>query len=80
VAEPLFQHYEIEGDSAPEVDDPAGVGHARAVAEYLTDMIAQLERMARGAGLDLLTYLLSMARVEAEANARTLVDDPPRRP
>jgi len=40
------------------------------VAEYLGDMIGQLESMARVQGLDLLVYLLSMARVEAETTAR----------
>ncbi len=78
--EPLFQHLETDGDSEAEVNEPVGASHSRAVAEYLTDMITQLESMARGAGLELLTYLLSMARVEAETNARTLVDEPSRRP
>jgi hypothetical protein len=44
--------------------------HSQAVAEYVGDMIGQLESMARRAGFDLLVYLLSMARAEAEANAR----------
>jgi len=35
-------------------------------------MIGQLESMSRLAGFDLLVYLLSMARVEAETNARRL--------
>ena len=45
---------------------------ARATAEYLTDMIAQLESMARLGGLDLVAYLLAMARVEADSHARIL--------
>ncbi len=52
----------------PESMDP--VEHSQAVAEYIGDMITQLESMSRAAGFDLLVYLLSMARVEAETNAR----------
>ena len=49
---------------------PAPPSGNRATAEYLTDMIAQLESMARTGGLDLVAYLLAMARVEAGSNAR----------
>jgi hypothetical protein len=71
VAEPLSRRADrgIEvpaGDPEP-LDEEA---HSRAVAEYLTDMIEQLESISRRGGLDLLAYLLSMARVEAETNAR----------
>jgi hypothetical protein len=41
-----------------------------AVARYLADMTAQLESMARAAELDLLAYLLAMARSEADAESR----------
>lgn len=37
------------------------------VARYLADMTGQLESMARSAKLELLAYLLAMARAEAEA-------------
>jgi len=40
---------------------------ARAVAQYLADMITQLESMARAADLELVAYLLAMARAEADA-------------
>ena len=50
--------------------------HTRAVAEYVGDMIGQLESMARLAGFDLLVYLLSMARAEAEANTRGINQRP----
>jgi hypothetical protein len=55
---------------APHATNP--VDHAREVAEYISDMTGQLESMSRLAGFDLLVYLLSMARVEAETNARRL--------
>lgn len=45
-------------------------GNAAAVADYLADMIGQLEDIARRSRLDLLVYLLSMAKSEAQANAR----------
>ena len=43
---------------------------AEAVAHYLADITSQLETMARGAHLELLAYLLAMARAEAETLAR----------
>jgi hypothetical protein len=39
---------------------------ARAVAQYLADMTAQLESIARAANLELVAYLLAMARAEAD--------------
>jgi hypothetical protein len=51
---------------------------AAAVAQYLADMTGQLESMARAAKLELVAYLLSMARTEADSIARTWpeADDP----
>ena len=43
---------------------------SEAVARYLADMTGQLELMARAADLDLLAYLLAMARAEADAVSR----------
>ena len=40
-----------------------------AVARYLADMTGQLESMARASKLELLAYLLAMARAEAESLA-----------
>ena len=73
MADPVTNRLNRENELAADesgmaVDDD----RTRAVAEYLSDMVAQLETMARLAGLDLLSYLLSMARVEAETNARTI--------
>jgi hypothetical protein len=42
-----------------------------AVAEYLADMTRQLESMAVAANLELIAYLLAMARSEADSIART---------
>jgi hypothetical protein len=42
-----------------------------AVAQYLADMTGQLESMAMAAKLDLVAYLLAMARSEADSIART---------
>ena len=41
-----------------------------AIARYLADMTDQLESMARAANLELLAYLLAMARAEAESLGR----------
>jgi hypothetical protein len=49
---------------------------ARSVARYLADMTGQLETMARAANLELLAYLLAMARAEAES---VLLSIPPDR-
>ena len=51
-------------DSKPDED-----ASSRAVARYLADMTAQLESMARDSKLELLAYLLAMARAEAESAA-----------
>jgi hypothetical protein len=69
LAESLSRNAKIEREAEqPEPTDPEV--YSRAVAEYLGDMIGQLESMARHQGFDLLVYLLSMARVEAETTAR----------
>ena len=73
MSEPLIYPPASESDSAPgETEALNPVDQTRAVAEYIGDMIGQLESMSRLAGFDLLVYLLSMARVEAETNARRL--------
>jgi len=64
--EPVYETESDPADWAPLADDD----QARAVADYLTDMIGQLEDMARRSRLDLLVYLLSMAKSEAQASAR----------
>jgi hypothetical protein len=46
-----------------------------AVAQYLADMVAQLESMAVAAKLELVAYLLAMARSEADTIARTRLGD-----
>ena len=43
---------------------------SEAVARYLADMTSQLESMARAADLELLAYLLAMARSEADSISR----------
>ncbi len=63
--EPVYEA-EAEPDDRRPLDDE---GDVRAVADYLADMIGQLEDIARRSRLDLLVYLLSMAKSEAQANA-----------
>ncbi len=50
--------------------DEACEGSAEETARYIADMVGALAAMAGEAKLDLLTYLLNMARVEAELQAR----------
>ncbi len=52
---------EAEASSASPAED---------AARYIADMVAALAVMAREARLDLLNYLLDMAHVEAEMQAR----------
>lgn len=42
--------------------------NAASVAEYIADMTGELARLAGAARLDMLTYLLNMARMEAEGH------------
>jgi hypothetical protein len=51
-------------------DDQAVEGSAEETARYIADMVGALAAMSGDARLDLLTYLLNMARVEAEMQAR----------
>jgi hypothetical protein len=51
-------------------DEDEAAGSAEETARYIADMVGALAAMAGEARLDLLTYLLNMARVEAELQAR----------
>ena len=51
-------------------DEDEASGSAEETARYIADMVGALASMAGEARLDLLTYLLNMARVEAELQAR----------
>jgi hypothetical protein len=42
---------------------------AESSAEYIAQMTLELAQLANAAGLDMLTYLLNMARLEAENHA-----------
>jgi hypothetical protein len=51
-------------------EEDEAAGSAEETARYIADMVGALASMAGEARLDLLTYLLNMARVEAELQAR----------
>ncbi len=51
-------------------EEDAATGSVEETARYIADMVGSLASMAGEARLDLLTYLLNMARVEAELQAR----------
>jgi hypothetical protein len=57
-----------------DIDDADGDAPAASSAEetarYISDMVRSLAQMAQEAKLDLLNYLLEMAHVEAEMQAR----------
>ncbi len=63
--------------SRPRLDaDPSMVD---STAVYLAHMTDELAKLAHGAGLDLLSYLLDMARLEAATCARAGALEFPRR-
>ncbi|WP_298421627.1 hypothetical protein [Rhodoblastus sp.] len=67
--------YDINDEA--DADSSAG-GGTEETARYVADMVGALAAMAREARLDLVAYLLDMAHVEAEMQARqseTSVDD-----
>ena len=69
--------YDIDDDSGAGAAASAG-GGTEETARYVADMVGALAAMAREARLDLVAYLLDMAHVEAEMQARqseTPIDD-----
>lgn len=56
----------------PHVPDADGSVRVHDVAEYIADLATQLARLARSNNLELLAYLLEMARLEAATAARRL--------
>jgi hypothetical protein len=60
----------VQDFSYDEGDEDEAPGSAEETARYIADMAGALAGMANEARLDLLTYLLNMARVEAELQAR----------
>ncbi len=68
------KHQDIALDEAElrydQDDDDTVDGSAEDTARYIADMVGALAALAGDARLDLLTYLLNMARVEAELQAR----------
>ncbi|HUO55275.1 MAG TPA: hypothetical protein VMU18_11070 [Rhodoblastus sp.] len=63
--------YDLDDKAVDEANDEAALaGSLEETALYISDMIGSLALLAREAKLDLLTYLLDMARVEAEMQAR----------
>jgi hypothetical protein len=61
---------EVEDFSYDEGDEDEAAGSTEETARYIADMVGAMAAMANEARLDLLTYLLNMARVEAELQAR----------
>ena len=48
----------------------------QSVAEYIADLAAELARLARSRDLELIAYLLEMARMEAANTSRRLSAGP----
>jgi hypothetical protein len=61
---------DVMDDAHPQELRDALTCEQTATARYIADITAELARMAGQRQLDLLTYLLNMARVEAEMAAR----------
>jgi hypothetical protein len=54
---------------------PQGAPGPRDTAAYVAELTAELSKLASGAGLDVLAYLLDMARLEATKSVRGLSPD-----
>lgn len=66
----IQSHAEHDFSYDDDDDGASDTGSGEETARYIADMIVALAAMAREAKLDLLAYLLNMARVEAEMQAR----------
>lgn len=64
---------ELHYDQQDALDEAPG--SSEATARYIADLVGSLAAMAGDAKLDLLTYLLNMARVEAEMQARRSISN-----
>jgi hypothetical protein len=56
--------------SPADATEPSGTS-AKEIAEYIASMTAELAALAGTVRLDMLTYFLNMARLEAESCARS---------
>lgn len=56
--------------NAPPLVDPEKAANAEAMARYVAEMAGDLACLARGQGLDTLSFILEMAKLEAENCAR----------
>jgi hypothetical protein len=56
--------------SPADTTEPSGTS-AKEIAEYIASMTAELAALAGTVRLDMLTYFLNMARLEAESCARS---------
>jgi hypothetical protein len=65
------QTEQISGGEPAYIREPAK--DAASVAEYIASIAAELAGMAGAARLDMLTYFLNMARLEAEFHMRRRV-------
>lgn len=53
-------------------DEPSALAPSpRDTARYIAELSAELVTLARASGLDVIGYLLDLARLEAEETART---------
>ncbi|MGQ4272962.1 hypothetical protein [Terrihabitans sp. B22-R8] len=50
--------------------NPGGGQTPMETAKYVAELTAELATLARGSGLDVIGYLLDLARLEAEETAR----------
>jgi hypothetical protein len=53
-------------------NEPPGEGGSEEAARFIADTVTSLTRLARRHNLDLLAYLLAMARLEAEEQVKIL--------
>ena len=54
----------------PDPSGPGRGGDPQGTASYIADLTTELARLARGARLEILAYLLDVAQLEASTSAR----------
>jgi hypothetical protein len=60
------------GESRSRREEPPGEGGPEDAVNFIAETVASLARLARRHELDLLTYLLAMAQLEAEEQIKIL--------
>ena len=62
----------MTGPESKRAENVAAATPAPDTARYIADLTAELVKIARGSGFDVIAYLLELARLEAEETAQKM--------